>query len=422
MIHRFILKSILTLRNFFKSKLIWGSIFCLSAPYWIAYPLSRPAEENKNAFASPIYASYLQQLHIPDSLAASLDSSKRPREQHSALVNQMRILASESPLEPFFTNFIRRLFLGTNQTESFQHFLYSFVAPPGEEDFFSYLATTQKNLKEMPHFNGLRHFSKIEDELLHGNLPFLLSNVASEGFQTQLLRFGQPTLGTSTWIGRLVAPAISPEFLLFLKLQPSHLYVNLMKRTGMEGPSTQVIEKLENEVPHLFVISLDKNSDFYWQDLKTYPVLMETVHFKQLFTAQMSAANGNFFWSKHLDKTAWNRELEKIADTIHDTFFDQKALLNQEERQDFIELTYLAILDNLVLKWHPASMNITCKQCMDRGPSLAILWLFQKKLLTRSETAALLLAPPLIIHNRPSHTSRINRFISAASRSTNKVL
>jgi hypothetical protein len=60
-------------------------------------------------------------------------------------------------------------------------------------------------------------------------------------------------------------------------------------------------------------------------------------------------------------------------------------------------------------------MNITCKHAIDRGPSLAVLWQLKLGLASENEAAALLLAPPLLMHNRTGHESRLERFTSAAS-------
>ena len=53
---------------------------------------------------------------------------------------------------------------------------------------------------------------------------------------------------------------------------------------------------------------------------------------------------------------------------------------------------------------------------MDRGPSLMTLWLFQQQAINDAELVVMLLAPPLLIHQRTSHAPRLARFISAAKR------
>jgi hypothetical protein len=97
--------------------------------------------------------------------------------------------------------------------------------------------------------------------------------------------------------------------------------------------------------------------------------------------------------------------------------FKNSATLNRTERKDFIEITYLKILDVIKDKCKPSSMNITCRQGMDRGPSLMVLWMLKKGVLDDPKVAAnLLLTPPLLIRNRSSHRSRIEKLISTAKR------
>jgi hypothetical protein len=348
-----------------------------------------------------------------------LDTPSARRSYHESFVVQLRQLASmilskktlpeDVPTQQFVENLIRWIYLEADLKADTKHYLSHYLNP-FRDDFYSYLTLEQQHLHNDPQFHGVQHESSIEDQLLQGNLPSILSSQ-----NTQLIRVGQPCDSPS----RLFfwqSPSVYPEFLLFLKLQPSHLYVNLMKRKGMEGPYSHSIEALEEQVPNLFVVSLDKNSPFYWQSESDYPEKWDSQQFKKAFLNQLLVKNGTYFWTKHLNPIEWQKELHHMIEKIDQLYFNHQISLNREERQDFIELTYLAILDALVEKLHPASMNITCKQCMDRGPSLAVLWMFQKKQWQNQELVALLLGPPIIIHNRSSHVLRIARFVSAAKR------
>ncbi len=428
--------------------LVLASLILTASSIFFLYP-RHAVEEGKHVFSSELYADYRKQLRafvhqhpfyeqvrkasptsfnlaiqtLIEEIEKPLGTAQKQRQHHEAFVHQLRslaessypqdILIEEKESRRFFEDIIRWVFLGANLKSGMENFLFDYTTP-FKKDLFEYVQEMQKTLRNHPQFNGIEHESAYEDQFLHGNLP---SNIAEPVKNTVLIRLGQPLRYLSQTFWWLSLPIAYPEFVLFLHLQPSHLYVNLMKRKGVEGPMTQAIEKLEEQIPNLFVITLDKNSSFYWQEEKEFPDLLESLSFKEIFFQNMSTSlQGNYFWSKHLDANSWNKELKKIIGDIHRETFHDQLVLDRAERQDFIELTYLAILDRLVEKWHPASMNITCRQCVDRGPSLMALWLYQNNQLENREIAALLLAPPLLVRSRASHSSNIQRFVSAANR------
>ena len=186
-----------------------------------------------------------------------------------------------------------------------------------------------------------------------------------------------------------------------------------MKRKGQEAAASASIEHLEKQVSHLRVVTLDKNSSFYWQDDEAADLPLS--EFKSVYFHELIKENGPYYWSSHLDPAEWKGELQQILDETGTRYFSAESSLNQQERQDFIELSYIAILNHLVKKWEPPSINITCKHALDRGP-LSVLWMLEQGIGTSKEVAALLLAPPLLVHNRPSHRYRIARLVSAAER------
>lgn len=413
---------------------------------WLNFKTPSLIEEGKNIFDSSIYSHYHLKIrqfitHHPayenikewpatayniqvktfiDEINKLPDTPQEQRTHHETFTKKMReiILFSQNFSEEekdsrrLFEEMIQWLFLEIDLKPEMQDFLYGYVNPPNE-NLLTYLEKTRTNLHAHPHFDGIKRESSYEDQFMQGNLP---SFVAIINNRTKLIRLGQPICQSSRTLWWYLSPQISPEFLLFLKQQPRHFYVNLMKRKGVEGSLTHALETLEDRLDNFYAITLDKNSTFYWQEDKDYPEIIESRDFKQLFLDKMCSANGTYFWSKHLDSLIWKEELQDIIHQVHQSLFHHQELLNRKERQDFIEMTYLTILDHLIDKWSPTSMNITCRQGMDRGPSLMVLWMLQKMELEKGEIAALLLAPPLMIHNRTSHASRIERFISAAKR------
>ncbi len=424
-------------------------LLCISlGTLWYASPFhhSSAAEESENVFASPTYANYQRQLlnflqghplylsikhkgttpfhlqmaQLINSIEQPLgDDAQQQRAYHERWVEELRKtisftsfqLAENRDVHQFLQDLVQWIFLKVDLHGAFNSFFYSIAPQWQEENFFSYIQDTLRLLKKNPELVSPPNDPSHEDHFLHGNLPSLLFSLPP----TNVIRIANP-LGDFSRIG--IWPwyplQIHPEFLLFLKTQPSHLYVNLMKRHGEEKYASYTLESLEQAFPKLYVVTLDKDSPFYWQKSLEEPI--PSTLFKEQFLTHLFAENSSFFWSSHLDIPSWKQELNHLIQTIHNRYFPSFQTFNREERLDFIELTYLEILNTLVHKWHPASMNITCRYNIDRGPSLSILWMLQKTQTQRPEIASELLAPPLLIDNRPSHSARISRFTSAARR------
>jgi hypothetical protein len=418
--------------------------FILICVIFIGWGLHQPKsiEEAKNVFDSSLYANYkakiqafVQQHHSYQNIKLAKVSdynfhiqqlilfieaiSDKPvdmRVFHETFLKKIREVAQlstdlpyEQDSKKFLEDLINWLYLTADLQLEQSKFLYQYVSPP-QQDLYSYLLQTQEQLHNYPQFCSIQHEASFEDQFLQGNLPSLITVID----QTKLIRLGQPVCHSRMFWS---LPKISPEFLLFLKKQPHHFYVNLMKRKGVEGIYTKALESLGENLNNLTIITLDKNSSFYWQDATDYPDILSAQEFKEIFLGKMLLDKGCFFWSKHIDKITWKTRLHSILDDIHYMIFKNSATLNRTERKDFIEITYLKILDVIKDKCKPSSMNITCRQGMDRGPSLMVLWMLKKGVLDDPKVAAnLLLTPPLLIRNRSSHRSRIEKLISTAKR------
>lgn len=301
---------------------------------------------------------------------------------------------------------IQKMFTGADLTKSYQNYLFELVPPYKEGDYFTYLKNVLSSLRQNPRFKKSKTtFS--DDSYTEGNLPFLQFTLPN---QIQVIRMGLPIIETPYLQNLIFTPSVNPEFMAFIRQQKRHLYVNLMKRDGLEGPNSFAIESLERTEPSFVAVTLDKNSDFYWQQ-GNFP--SESEAFKREYYSQLVNPKGAYYFSQALKH--WDLELKSILDKTHQKYFNQKLELSAKERQDFIELSYLEILDRLVALLNPNSMNITCKHAIDRGPSLAVLWQLKLGYADENEAVALLLAPPLLMHNRTSHESRLDRFTTAAS-------
>lgn len=396
------------------------------------FPKLSDIEECKNVFESDIYTNYAKQRKefltqhplyekvknssdpymtvLIEKIEMPLGDPLEQRQNHIAIVNLIRqpsITSLKEDSRQLFSDLIRWTFLQADIQTEMKTFLFEQATsiPKGLSQIIN---ETFLRFKEDPRFDSVKHDSSYEDQFLEGNLPTRIAQIK----KTTLIRFGQPLGVSRTFTSWFLSPNLSLEFLYFVQQQSSHLYVNLMKREGTERPLSQTLERLEEQIPGLYVVSLDKNSSFYWQ--KDEPENMKSSAFKQVFMDNL--ASKSFYWTRYLNKDEWTKDLQAILEGVHRRYFKNSESLTHAERQDFIELSYLAILDRLIEKFSPASMNISCRQAIDRAPSLIALWMLQKKQFDDREITAQLLAPPVVIHNRPSHPSRIERFLSAAKR------
>lgn len=383
-----------------------------------SHPLLEPI---KNASITP-FNSHLQKL-IRD-LEQPLGDASQQRLYHENFVHQLRealtlssasILPEEENARSFYQDLVQWIFLQADLRPSTLNYFYSLVQGP-QAATFEALIPTLKALRAEKKFSRVRLDEEpSKDPFLHGNLPYRLLTLPNDS-ATVVFRMAYPLND----LNKLHLPWVTlfpqAEFLTFIENQPRHLYVNLMKRKGSESSASQALEQLETRHSNLCVVTLDRNSDFYWQNSKIYPAALDSSTFKTLFLNQLLDQEGSFYWTTALDLPNWKNELNSILDHVLTMYFPKQSFLDREERLDYIELAYLAILDKLVEKLNPSSMNITCRQCMDRGPALYVLWMLQKNQISEKELVALLLTPPILIHNRPSHLSRIERFRSAAKR------
>lgn len=346
-------------------------------------------------------------------------NSKLQRKQHTLFVDQLRYAlrqlsasedAANSPASQLSQAIVQWIYLKNNLADKVEDFFYSAVPQPGS-DLLSYLPSMQKKLHDSPQLDGMYGHRSIEDHYLYGNLPW---PVATQLTTTPLVRMGKPLHAHVGWKAYFSQPTVTEEFLYFAWTQPGHLYINLMKRHGKEGAGSHAIEELDKQIPQLHVATLDKNSAFYWQNEQ--PETMAVDLFKSQYLEHLTANNGNYYWPAKVkgDHSAWRLEIKSYLDKVQEAYYADRAQLDRSERQDFIELSYLVIMEGLTDKLQPSSLNMTCNHGIDRAPSLIALWLLYNKQISDRQIAALLLAPPLLVHNRTAHASRIARFVTAA--------
>lgn len=268
------------------------------------------------------------------------------------------------------------------------------------------------------------------DPLLYGDMPsfqFTWNNKK----KTRVMRI--PNMARDYFIhapeGLIAASTINEEFYHYLKLLKSknqkQLYINLMAREG--DTKTAAIEALDTDPlvgDAIVVISLDrsKKSDFYVQQ-GIFEEMDDAKTFKKHFLAKLTDPKGEFYWSKKVHQKGWLNKLPFILEAVHFRYFGNKKRLTHSERTEFIELTYVLIVNELVNLVNPDFLNISCKQTVDRGPTLYTM-VFAYQLLHQGKTAdeiyydilLKLYSPTAVYHNRNGHFFRILRFDATLNR------
>ncbi|KAF3362161.1 hypothetical protein PHSC3_001226 [Chlamydiales bacterium STE3] len=411
------------------------------------YVSSGQIHECDNVFSSPVYNSFKNQMLafiVNDKcqyplfyeknsssllLNALFNSALKPREYHEnwveALRRELRFISPTTPSETvqFYRRFCQWLMTCPELTPSIQEFLYQkYIFPTSQYDTLELISHYhQKISSDSSLFNPYKH-PRLDDGFLFGNLYANLFKLGNSQ-KTQVIRIPNCAKDVSLLSSFLIPPeqGVHEEFSNYITHlgDQKHLYVNLMKRRGKELKKSRLLENFEASQKALLLVTLDKDSSFYWQSFDDSKS-SEAQVFKETFIHHMFKEKGDFYWSKKLNREEWQKECRELVNNIHAQFFANRPFLQNQERKDFIELSYLAIIEALVFKFQPSCLNLSCKQSMDRGPSLTTL-LYVEHCLKRGdsleechgEILTMLFAPPILIHNRHSHDSRIDRFLSA---------
>ncbi len=298
-----------------------------------------------------------------------------------------------------------------------------------QKDPTNYLNNIHTHLQTLARFTSYEKTGGIlNDPILFGDVPSYLFNLSNPK-KTRVMRMSNMArdLSLNPSTQKTETAKVNEEFLNYLmaRLDKKHLYVNLMARDGEEIAKSQEIENLEKKselLSAIVVVSLDKGktSHFYYQT-GPYKQLSSAKNFKAVFLERLFEPKGVYYWSMRLDMPAWKKQVEEMMEKVHSDYFGSRAHLTAEERQDFIELLYLKIIDALVVQFEPDILTISCKQTVDRGPSIYTLVYVYDQLkaqnqLDKMKMFTLFFSPPLALHNRLGHDYRVTRLQSAANK------
>lgn len=263
------------------------------------------------------------------------------------------------------------------------------------------------------------------DPFCQENTPYHLFKIASTSF----IRMGTPT--REGYFSSLTHKAeVNEEFRAFLEsyeaLGERHLYINLQNRLlgcpgYNESPRCLALENLALEYPKtFFIVTLNKNGSFWHQDGK-FATIDKASTFKEALFEEMLSPHSGYHFCKEAGIT--HDIIKKLSALIHEEFFASAPNLSLKERKDFVELFYTHLIDYLVETLKPHSVNITCKDGIDRAGTSSALYFVYKHLknkgsLTSQEIShlkALLFAPALLVKKRPPTYERFQRFLSSAN-------
>ncbi|MCH9633409.1 MAG: hypothetical protein S4CHLAM7_01340 [Chlamydiae bacterium] len=261
-----------------------------------------------------------------------------------------------------------------------------------------------------------------------GNHPFEFQNIQFDNQALSLIRLPSPT--SQEIISKV---ELDQEFtglvdaLNTSKENKKHLIVNLQDRTSWnEFSRSKFLEKLPNEsnfIQALGVVTLSKTSDFYYQRGAYKDVSKAKDFFKQVIF-HLHEKDTGFYFSAWVEEKLFNGFIEKIIGQTHRFFFAGKSTLNQEERQDFIEILYQLITLKLIELFDASSLSFTCKDSLDVGGVQTMSFYSFLKLISnekmtekdRSKMHLLLFANPILIRNRTMHSDGFLRMLQGMKR------
>lgn len=402
-----------------------------------------------NSFSNKGLALIDSILHPP-----SLHNEASKRTFHQKLLEQLRELVSQkkepldSPQAKEMAQFIEDLcewiYTGPKLMPEMIQFMESLLSAEeiqqlmkaNQKELPTVISQFYQRLSENPRLSGIDESTRLYDPRYLGDLPsfFYSYKVQSQDKMSckKVKVIRTPNVAKDVerdHSGKLLQVEIVEEFRGFLdsyqKNKKIHVYFNLMQRGGSEGIRSRAIEDLETEYPEaIHVITLTRDFDFYRQK-GNFVNLNNGDDFKKRFIEEMFNKNGadsHFHWSPALGSN-WQEECSKLLDTVHAKYFKDKAELTREERLDFIEITYTEIIEMIVSKLQPDSMNDSCKSCIDRGAAaLAEQYIKRNQAQTnmsdskRKKLMTIALAPAILAMNRVMQKERMERFQTAAQR------
>ncbi len=263
------------------------------------------------------------------------------------------------------------------------------------------------------------------DPLSQHNLPSQLFTASNEDLHLSCLRIPSPT--SQELINKV---DIVEEFQAFLralgssKRNQTHLMINLQDRTSWQDHARcQALEKLPSEEVPLTVITLAKNTDFYFQR-EDYLHLDTAKEFMEQFQQQIEGGEECGFYFPSSFKQELKQFIKNAMEVVHELFFGAKRSLVRKNRLDFIEIFYLFLSLKAIEVYKPDTLSFTSKDSIDHGPAesmqlfVVLRLLSAKTPLTEEEKDTIrwiLYGSALVVRERAIDLSILRRSCSACS-------
>ncbi len=265
------------------------------------------------------------------------------------------------------------------------------------------------------------------DPIGQENLPSRIYEIAHNNKNIDVLRIPSPT--RQSFINKA---EVVDEFRGFLRslsvgsVQKKLLLINLQDRTSWKefarSRSLENLHKSAEYSPQIAVITLPKETDFYYQN-NEYLNMNKAEDFLAAFKGQLETPEecGFFLPIPH-------KEISKFTTAalglIHTHFFHGKNTLTRRNREDFIEIFYQFLILKCIELIEPDMVSFTCKDAIDTGAAQGASFYGFIKLLTDDFSKKeeqdflrwLLYTPALFIRERGIDPERFNRAISALER------
>ncbi len=311
------------------------------------------------------------------------------------------------------------------------------------KDFIFFLNTLLENyentmniLKRYPNgplFRALDFFSSREslifDPIGQENYPQKLYEFSSKSLQSTCLKLPCPT--QQSVINKAI---ILNEFKGYLRhlianqKQEKLLIFNFQDRTTWEEHArAKVIEELQHDAEfskYLFVVTLPKKTDFYYQT-DVYLAVNDASDFTRLLKEQLeSREECGFYFPLSLSSTEINCFIKDSIPLIHQLFFMNKKNLTRKNRLDFIEIFYHFFMMKVIDMTRAQFVSFSCKDGIDIGSTAAGSFYAFLKIMSTQPTFDevdrefmnwMLFAPALLIRERVVDMHRLNRMVSTLS-------
>ncbi len=265
------------------------------------------------------------------------------------------------------------------------------------------------------------------DPVAQENISCQLFTIVNDDMHISCVRIPSPT--GQTVINKA---SVIEEFMGFLRSLSAHgrgqrhLLVNLQDRTSWQEHARCVaieeIQKSAEFADSTAIVTLAKNTDFYWQS-SHYLHVNEADAFIQQFKEQIASEEQcGFHFPQGINKEELMAFADKTMPLIHREFFGSKPTLLRKNRLDFIEIFYNLFVLKIIELYKPDTLSFTCKDGVDTSAAAsaelyAFLRLMNDGPAWKKEEKDFLLwmiySAALTVRERAIDIQRFNRLVSS---------